>query len=276
MESLDGDVELLLSQMAFFLADSPVLLAQIDQAVREQNSHQLQLAAHRLKGMLARYACREGADLAYALEQAGKNGELNEAADLAAPTGTARRTTDARRRGLRARARGSVNLAESRRFLLRKGHERTGSIDDRYCRESLARVIAVPRCGRCCTRSPNQANARKVHAWQNSRRPAMARRRRGRCMRRRIWERASKDSTGRAFWDLSGMANRRRRGSSHRGRPMGCASCGNANWGRATGSARSAVDATCSSIGGAASARVTCLAGGNRRADVGVCLSFGL
>ena len=68
--------------MAFFLADSPVLLAQIAQAVREQNSHQLQLAAHRLKGMLARYACREGADLAYALEQAGKSGKLTEAADL--------------------------------------------------------------------------------------------------------------------------------------------------------------------------------------------------
>ncbi len=82
LESLDGDVELLLSQMAFFLADSPVLLAQIEQAAREQDPRALQLAAHRLKGMLARYACHEGAELAYALEQQGKSESLNHALDL--------------------------------------------------------------------------------------------------------------------------------------------------------------------------------------------------
>ena len=60
LESLDNDVDLLISQMAFFLNDGPVLVGQIDQAIQEKNSHQLQLAAHRLKGMLARYACRGG------------------------------------------------------------------------------------------------------------------------------------------------------------------------------------------------------------------------
>ena len=82
LESLDGDVELLLSQMGFFLADSPMLLAQIEQATREQDPRALQLAAHRLKGMLARYACHAGAELAYALEQLGKADTLSEAPAL--------------------------------------------------------------------------------------------------------------------------------------------------------------------------------------------------
>ncbi|MHB8952624.1 MAG: ATP-binding protein [Pirellulaceae bacterium] len=81
-ESLDNDVDLLISQMSFFLNDGPVLVGQIDQAICENDSHQIQLAAHRLKGMLARYAFTEAAGLAAALEEKGRRGALEGAAEL--------------------------------------------------------------------------------------------------------------------------------------------------------------------------------------------------
>jgi PAS domain S-box-containing protein len=83
LESLDNDVDLLISQMSFFLNDGPVLMTQIDQAIQRTDAHQLQLAAHRLKGMLARYAFHEAAELAAALEQHGKQGVLDGAEPLA-------------------------------------------------------------------------------------------------------------------------------------------------------------------------------------------------
>ena len=52
LESLDNDPDLLVSQMGFFLHDTPVLLADIAQAINQSDAYQLQLAAHRLKGML--------------------------------------------------------------------------------------------------------------------------------------------------------------------------------------------------------------------------------
>ncbi len=83
LESLDNDVDLLISQMSFFLNDGPVLMTQVAQAIQRTDSHQLQLAAHRLKGMLARYAFHEAAELASALEQKGKQGVLDGAEPLA-------------------------------------------------------------------------------------------------------------------------------------------------------------------------------------------------
>ena len=82
LESLDNDVDLLISQMSFFLNDGPALLEQIDQATQQRDARQLQLAAHRLKGMLARYAFQEAAELADALEQKGKQGAFDGAASL--------------------------------------------------------------------------------------------------------------------------------------------------------------------------------------------------
>ena len=90
LESLDNDVDLLVGQMSFFLNDGPVLVGQIDQAIQDKNSHQLQLAAHRLKGMLARYACREAVALAASLEQKGKQRRARGSPGVASPTGTAR------------------------------------------------------------------------------------------------------------------------------------------------------------------------------------------
>ena len=67
-ESLDRDSELLQSQMDFFLQYAPCCWTNIAQAIRQDDARQLQLAAHRLKGMLARYAYGDAAAVALELE----------------------------------------------------------------------------------------------------------------------------------------------------------------------------------------------------------------
>ncbi len=81
LESLDNDAELLVGQMEFFLQDAPDLLVGIEQAIRADDSHRLQLAAHRLKGMLARYAYQDAAAIAWQLEEMGESGQI-QGADL--------------------------------------------------------------------------------------------------------------------------------------------------------------------------------------------------
>lgn len=81
LESLDNDVELLASQMRFFLQDAPVLLSQLDHAIEHDEPYPLELAAHRLKGMLARYAFHEAAALALELEHKGKAQQLSGAGE---------------------------------------------------------------------------------------------------------------------------------------------------------------------------------------------------
>jgi len=81
LESLDNDQELLIEQMEFFVKDVPVLLANISQAIADRDAYQLQVAAHRLKGMLARYAYQDAIDVARALEDQGRAGDLDGAAE---------------------------------------------------------------------------------------------------------------------------------------------------------------------------------------------------
>ncbi len=82
LESLDHDTDLLVSQMRFFLHDAPVLLADIAAAIEREDARQLQLAAHRLKGMLSRYAFHDAVSMALQLEQKGQSGELAGARQL--------------------------------------------------------------------------------------------------------------------------------------------------------------------------------------------------
>jgi CheY-like chemotaxis protein len=79
LESLDNDRELLASQMEFFLRDSPLLLTDMANAIERRDARQLQLSAHRLKGMLARYAFDDAVALALRLEQQGKAEQLDDA-----------------------------------------------------------------------------------------------------------------------------------------------------------------------------------------------------
>ncbi len=76
LESLDHDKDLLISQMQFLLNDAPILLAEIAAALNNADARRLQLAAHRLKGMLGRYAYRDAVDLALQLEQKGQHDDL--------------------------------------------------------------------------------------------------------------------------------------------------------------------------------------------------------
>lgn len=80
LESMDNDVGLLIQQMKFFLKDGPELLQRIRQAIAHRDAKQLQLAAHRLKGLVARYDAQQAAALAAALEDRGQNAQWDEAA----------------------------------------------------------------------------------------------------------------------------------------------------------------------------------------------------
>ena len=75
-------MDLLQGQMEFFLQDSPVLLANMTQAITDGDAYQLQLAAHRLKGMLSRYAFTRAADVALELENKGRAATLDGASEL--------------------------------------------------------------------------------------------------------------------------------------------------------------------------------------------------
>ena len=70
---MDGDRELLAEQMQFFLHDGPELLLQIEQAIASEDGKQLELAAHRLKGLVSGYGAGRAAELAQKLEHAGRD-----------------------------------------------------------------------------------------------------------------------------------------------------------------------------------------------------------
>jgi CheY-like chemotaxis protein len=84
LESLDNEKDLLEQQMRFFVNDGPILIEHIRQAIADQNHRGLELPAHRLKGLLARYAYHDASALAYDLEQMGKQKSIGEEAEAKA------------------------------------------------------------------------------------------------------------------------------------------------------------------------------------------------
>ncbi|MFO7906844.1 MAG: Hpt domain-containing protein, partial [Pirellulaceae bacterium] len=82
LQSLDNDNDLLLGQMKFFLQDTPGLLTQLEEAIEADDARSVQLAAHRLKGTLARYAYQDAVATALELENKGKSGQLDGASQL--------------------------------------------------------------------------------------------------------------------------------------------------------------------------------------------------
>ncbi|HFE62882.1 MAG TPA: response regulator [Caldithrix sp.] len=82
MERLDGDVELLSEITEMFRESHEELLDDIEQAIRQKDSEQLMRSAHTFKGALANLAAERGRQLAYQLEQAGRQGEMSQAAGL--------------------------------------------------------------------------------------------------------------------------------------------------------------------------------------------------
>jgi two-component system, sensor histidine kinase and response regulator len=84
MERVGGDRKALARLAATFLADAPRLLARIRTAIRKQDAHALQAAAHALKGSVSNFAAPAAAHAALRLQQMGAAGDLREATGASA------------------------------------------------------------------------------------------------------------------------------------------------------------------------------------------------
>jgi len=76
-----GDVELLREIAALFIEDCPRALAELRQAVEQQDASKLENAAHALKGSVANFGAQDAVDAAFRLEQMGRSGTLSESAE---------------------------------------------------------------------------------------------------------------------------------------------------------------------------------------------------
>jgi PAS domain S-box-containing protein len=76
LERLEGDHDLLLEQMTFFLEDSPILVRDIEDALDRQDGKKLQMSAHRLRGLSAGFDDRNLVEVTAQLEEMGGAGEF--------------------------------------------------------------------------------------------------------------------------------------------------------------------------------------------------------
>ncbi|MFN3648771.1 MAG: PAS domain S-box protein [Armatimonadota bacterium] len=82
MDHLDGDLDLFHELVGLYREECPVLLEEIDEALRSGDAEKLERAAHAAKGMLASLHAQEAAEAAYALEQLGRAGTVDGAGAL--------------------------------------------------------------------------------------------------------------------------------------------------------------------------------------------------
>jgi HPt (histidine-containing phosphotransfer) domain-containing protein len=75
-----ADVDLLVTVARVLADEAPVRMAEIEQGLAEQDAKQVSIAAHTLKGACRAMAMTEVAESAERVETAGRNGELDEAA----------------------------------------------------------------------------------------------------------------------------------------------------------------------------------------------------
>lgn len=76
MARLGGDRELLGELAGLYLEDEPGLLAQLEAAVARGEAEGIRRAAHAIKGSVANFAAARAQAAAFALEQAGRHGDL--------------------------------------------------------------------------------------------------------------------------------------------------------------------------------------------------------
>jgi signal transduction histidine kinase/CheY-like chemotaxis protein len=81
LELADGDMPLLLEIIDLFLANYQPMITQVEQAIFEQSARALQRTAHALKGTLSAFGAHNAVQLALALENAGQQGKLSQAAE---------------------------------------------------------------------------------------------------------------------------------------------------------------------------------------------------
>jgi CheY-like chemotaxis protein/HPt (histidine-containing phosphotransfer) domain-containing protein len=82
LDAVNGDRDTLRSVIEAHLQESPKLLAQMRDAIETGRCQDLQRAAHTLKGSLRFFGAHAAGELAWQLENAGKNQDLASARDL--------------------------------------------------------------------------------------------------------------------------------------------------------------------------------------------------
>jgi two-component system, sensor histidine kinase and response regulator len=82
LQTTEGDTVLLQEVLASFLEECPLLLDQMDQALRQTDSRALRRAAHTLKGSLQILGQTRPRELAERLEELGKSGQCEECREL--------------------------------------------------------------------------------------------------------------------------------------------------------------------------------------------------
>jgi HPt (histidine-containing phosphotransfer) domain-containing protein len=81
LERVGGDEDLLREIAGLFLEDYPSLIRMIQQALAESDAHNLERAAHSLKGSIANFGSDAAYQAALDLEQIGRSNKLDGAAD---------------------------------------------------------------------------------------------------------------------------------------------------------------------------------------------------
>ena len=84
LERVAGDPDFLATMVDIFVADAPTRLDAIRAGVQQSDPHVVERAAHSLKGALATMAADTAAAEAFRLEQLGRSGSLDGAAELLA------------------------------------------------------------------------------------------------------------------------------------------------------------------------------------------------
>ncbi len=77
LRGVDGDIELLQDVIALFLGECPDHLSDLGEALAEQDTHSVERAAYRLKGILGNVGARVALSLAEQLEIMGENRRLD-------------------------------------------------------------------------------------------------------------------------------------------------------------------------------------------------------
>ncbi len=77
LDRVDGDMELLREIVSLFLDNFPVLVSEIREAIRSGDPERLQNAAHTLKGSVANFAAESAVTAALALENMGRNKDMD-------------------------------------------------------------------------------------------------------------------------------------------------------------------------------------------------------
>ena len=78
LDRLEGDRDLLVEQMTFYLEDSPILVRDIEAAISDHDSSKLLVSAHRLRGLSAGFDSQELVDIAAQLEEMGRLGSFDD------------------------------------------------------------------------------------------------------------------------------------------------------------------------------------------------------